>query len=801
MPPSFKPGRVVRPVVIIVPKDKLRLFAENEEVSRLQEIVGWIAEHEPAHPVAKLLQQHGSLTAARPFIEKALKNILERQLYGSEIRRFNDGEEPGVPAYGRKRAEKIGTIGLSRIGTLPKVQWRYADGRLDGTETIFHALDANIKTHQSILSQPEKHHKNKSLRAHELEAFILCRMVEEQQVQVNARLEKLKTESKQAHGLLEGMMKSRIGSFHERVWWPNYLANDAPGYEMRPRRRTKLLAGIGGTLMLGGLLVNNYVDFAWNNVADSHRTSDGALDYEGANREFLANPLFNALDHIEGFDGDINYLSSKAIVHTMDSLGFVPPKDMANAVEDTEELARLRQTTATTSGIDGLNAGIGNVGKLGKNVPIVHLESFGLSTEGYWATGRYEFLFDVNEWWDSDYLQAESVFTFPKNINSVPSIRAVINNIELFSTSTSVDQLIFEQYDLLRLPIRTGTRIAAAHLENETGTLNTVVAGVTDAGTGETYVLVPRMDNYRDVQLVYQLVFDDSNPVRFLEEIEGDDPVDGTSDRRVKMTQEAYIAESLKIWEQYIPGISDFSPEAQTAAMAEYIRNGEYSLNPLKDGDIQRGADIVAATLRNGKAICNTANTTMVLSSEEMLAPVGGFLNADNSRARDGSGLTVISSNEAHMWAVNQYGKIIDATPSRSSENLSGFTEDTTQLPNGNEGLPSLPYAEIGIAAAGVSMALGRRKLWRFGRFVGTKRAQRRSRNFDMDMLSQLYHKVNGALFAPKYSLSDPLFHGSTATTPKPEVMHDFLADVSTRGLRLHRREHAMLRTIKKARR
>lgn len=96
----------------------------------------------------------------------------------------------------------------------------------------------------------------------------------------------------------------------------------------------------------------------------------------------------------------------------------------------------------------------------------------------------------------------------------------------------------------------------------------------------------------------------------------------------------------------------------------EAIKAKKYSKTPIKDAKMENAIksmdelEYLEAIATMDSTVCNLASTMAVCTNDELFYTIG-YLNTDNE---------FISADEAHAWAMNKDGAIIDVTPNKPFE-------------------------------------------------------------------------------------------------------------------------------------
>lgn len=203
-------------------------------------------------------------------------------------------------------------------------------------------------------------------------------------------------------------------------------------------------------------------------------------------------------------------------------------------------------------------------------------------------------------------------------------------------------------------------------------------------------------------------------------------------------------------WQTLIPGLPDHrDPDRRTQMITEYIQqNFTYALAPLEaDPRIYNGLDFTHVVNTRKQANCNVAASLLLLENP-WLSVADGYLN------RGGKGSGILSTHEAHAWAVNGRGERYDASPWRgiSSEDAAYFDEGALlepprQLP---DQLPLLPL--VGLTGALALAVAQRRRLLAGGQAVfnvPANHAQRQLERSDVAALRTARELAEQAVYAP----------------------------------------------------
>jgi hypothetical protein len=169
------------------------------------------------------------------------------------------------------------------------------------------------------------------------------------------------------------------------------------------------------------------------------------------------------------------------------------------------------------------------------------------------------------------------------------------------------------------------------------------------------------------------------------------------------------------VWDSYIPGLpapTGDTVEIRAREVAAVIdTRWKYALDPYSEGELSRANSLATdaeATIDGEKANCNVEETEVALQDRQ-LTTVLGYEQTGNSQAKHAE----LWSHDAHAWAVDAQGTIIDGTPSTFASSADkAYFNPTQHVPapeGGGTSLVPLALVGLGITATGFALANRRR--------------------------------------------------------------------------------------------
>ena len=328
----------------------------------------------------------------------------------------------------------------------------------------------------------------------------------------------------------------------------------------------------------------------------------------------------------------------------------------------------------TESGISGQIGGVEQRAS-GKAYPMVILESVnGADTSGYWQQSSLEYMYFSDgtglTFTDRtpDVLYPDSIpgetiqftFTPPEKESDTPLISTEIK-VEMHPDTIPEDMIEF-----VPLTIKAGTEpIAAQIIFHEVDGDTTIhEPKFTKNASGEWYF----QNSKYYIDKAKQLGLKDITLKYWLKE---NDEAKLSAQTSVTYVSDKPYAEDNrgdKYVDRYDQPLTDapLTEEVLGEDTFESIKSKYYSLSPGIDinHDIQDASvdSYVAEIARLDNANCNLATAQLIIAERgtydgKTINPANGFLN--------NNGDNVLTNQEAHMWTVDNEGKIIDATPSK----------------------------------------------------------------------------------------------------------------------------------------
>ena len=455
-------------------------------------------------------------------------------------------------------------------------------------------------------------------------------------------------------------------------------------------------------------------------------------------------------------------------------------------------------TQATSSELSGAVTGIDEGG--GENTKVWDVDEHGVEAKGYWAYSTSNKLAvqsdswgDPNiSWMPNDYKDGPRTrlpTTLSKNVASMKVERDIVpgevREEEDISETDSDGWAI-------RIPVRAGTDIAAANYDGKPLAFDYQPDG--------TIWL------HGDTEMA-----DDPKPLKYwLTPSEHPPVVNALDDISIGSTYEEDDLFPAAEIEKLLP--RKYAEPYRPESFASYTRSKwRYDLDPFNidelDGDKPLRAFIHKA-LTVKRANCNIANTLQALYDvKDVRSTVNGY-SVDNDE--DG-----LYSHSAHMWTVNQSGKILDATPRRAAGEYEEYFS-TPKLPFWNEEriAQAATWGAIGATSIAGGIVLGRPYFWRRRYEYLIAKSQGMHKKIDDQRARRAASVIDQLLFAPNFNLSQAelqaktsmrngsFFTAKTAENIISEKTEDLLE--KKREAAVNQKEHAMLteaiRTVRQAR-
>jgi len=320
------------------------------------------------------------------------------------------------------------------------------------------------------------------------------------------------------------------------------------------------------------------------------------------------------------------------------------------------------------SSVEGFSS-VGNVNPKSENKVEWYLDPHNMNTTGYWGAATYR-SFGTDAWETGDSEVDRWKVSLPTAID--PKDQSYIG----VRRHLDKDQVPKD----IALPILEGTQLVAANIDGHPVALQ--------AGADGSYVLRAT----RSGELTYFV----DNDVQQSAGLRATDSADFFY----------YSDEALRasdIWKQEMPNRSQ-DPSIRVQQEMAYIRDTfTYALDPLSRNnpasrDLEGINFLTAEALDRKKAVCNLA-ATILIADNTSLNYVDGWRNTNDRSGKQ----QILSSHEAHAWAVDSVAGIYDATPAGSSSELDAFFDESKVLPKDKENTAT--QDQLGIAGGGIFVA------------------------------------------------------------------------------------------------
>lgn len=312
------------------------------------------------------------------------------------------------------------------------------------------------------------------------------------------------------------------------------------------------------------------------------------------------------------------------------------------------------------------SSGVGNSNINSPNEVDWYLTPHNMDSAGYWGTKTYSLF--INSGWEND---RDTEDAMPRWTEKAPASIGEQHESYIAVRRTLAGNDLGE----MALPVLQGTRPVAINLDGkrvnlEVGNDGSYVVDIREPGT-LTYYVEKASSNTEGLRA--------SRPA-FLG----------------KPEQEG--ATPAQMWHSVLPERS-ITPNVRTQQEMAYIRSKfTYSLTPEpKETSMYEGINRVTSNALLSKlANCNVAATILV-ADNVTLNYAEGWRNSNLKGEQQ-----ILSSHEAHAWAVNNQASIFDATPAASIENmqLRDYFDESKALP------PKPAGAEAPILIGGVGLGL-----------------------------------------------------------------------------------------------
>lgn len=750
--------------------------ASSQSEEPLRSIMKVLAHYKPAHSAHKWYGARSNNPAqADKRLKGLFRNVLERRL--QDVERTRDVDDDFIP-----EVSKVHTFGRVRSSNgRAKIDWHQAEKRLHvATSDLLGQFKLTYSDLQQILSHPESFSPAKVVELCELAAWLTLEghdigIVAENggHAGLNSTLEEVSAVDAMSFG--ERGQQQLLGTKSGRkIHKEDQDIDESRQYMKRLWRAAALVALAGYSTIMGGRLSNNYA-------------RDQRLEHEVAthdyNSDFYADssdPIIRAYAGvINGFDAyhGVNNAIASAIGQRL-GIQYSPL-----------EMDSLQRTTSPPSGSEDqdTDVGVGNVNPNGENKPMWYIQSYGgMDSTGYWTENTYNRLKWRTVDWEDDFgspqdpdsreralQQSAAIPAQPDNVVD-PHLR--VQRLLNFSRGTSsgypeLDILGQTHYKRVNVPIKEGTRIAAASINGRDGVK---VYTMTD---GLQILLVPSDFSDPFPKLEYWLAPSSDAPRPKFKEAPNFHEFDSAGTDKPG----TLMAELNRLWQPLVPDLPAGGMD-RVAKQQAYIREQfDYELAPLHQPKITEDrARYAGYVLTNKEANCNIAATLLAMSNPDELNLATGYDNGDQNE--DGS--AHLGSHEAHAWTIDKAGVIHDATPvkgvSESEEDF--FKEDFDEKEPTSEREQQLQRvliaAKLAVLAAAATAAYRKRKQIR-GLKVGTQRrlAERTLREASQAELSTAAATLNYAAFAPD---SDNLREVLQTKLASPEAELESIESLST---------------------
>lgn len=410
---------------------------------------------------------------------------------------------------------------------------------------------------------------------------------------------------------------------------------------------TALAVVAGGTVAYAhaGIIQTAQNEFDRGYAAATKSDKDESIDYDALfadawksdARTRVYAPIFN-------FEGNITF-------GLQDFLGSSLPESWQNSGMIEAPLDFIDPYQGGGGGSTEGASRVGNIDPDSKNMVEWYLDPHNMNSEGYWGAATYS-VFASDSWQPPDkgvYRQKESLPTTVDQHNE--SYIGVRRHLD----TNDVTQKI-------ALPILAGTRPVAANIDGHPVSL--------EAGGDGSYVLTVE----RPGKLTYYV----------------DDDTGYAEGLRATTPAEFYffddeLVRPHDIWKQKIPDLSNNERIRVQQEMTHIQKNFTYSLEPIGKSNpssrMYEGVNFLTAEALDRKmANCNLA-ATIIIADNVWLNYADGWRNSNASSGKQ----QILSSHEAHAWAVDGTTRIYDATPGGGDADLEAFFDESTILPQEKE--------------------------------------------------------------------------------------------------------------------